>query len=63
MKIFFGFLQYIIYPKTWMLLRQFCLGINLSMHIRENADFPWQKTQQLATAGANFEGCNISLRR
>ena len=41
---FFCFLQYMIYPKTWMLLRQFCLGINLSMHIRENADFPWQKT-------------------
>ena len=40
-----------------MLLRQFSLHNNLSMHIRENTDFPLQKSQQLLSFKANFEGC------
>ena len=35
------------------MLRQFCLGNNLSTHIKENTDF----LQQLLNAEANFEGC------
>ena len=38
-----------------MLLRQFRLGNNLPMHIRENTDFPEQEPRQLLV---NFEGCN-----
>ena len=46
-----------------MLLRQFVLqyfAYNLScnnLHIRENTDFPWQKSLQLLSAEANFDGC------
>ena len=35
-----------------MLLKQFCPGNTLPMHIRENTDF----LQQLQIAEANFEG-------
>ena len=56
MKIFY-FLQKFIWKLTWMLLRQFCLGNNLLMHIRENTDFPWQKPWQLSRAEVNFKGC------
>ena len=37
-----------------MLLRQFCLGINLPTHIKENTDFPMQNPWQLLNAEANF---------
>ena len=40
-----------------MLLRQFCLGNKLLIHIKENTDFPWQKPWQLPNAEGNFEGC------
>ena len=40
-----------------MSLRQFHLGNNLLTHIRENADFSFQKFQQLPSAKANFKGC------
>ena len=43
-----------------MLLRQFRLGSNLPMHIRENTDFPWEKPLKLPSAKANFEGCGAS---
>ena len=33
------------------------LSNNLSMHIRENTDFPQQKPLQLWSAEANLEGC------
>ena len=42
-----------------MLLRQFCIGNNLLMQIRENTDFP----QQLPSAEANFEGCDYAIYR
>ena len=38
-----------------MLLREFCLGSNLPMHIRKNTDFLWQKPWQLPSAEANFK--------
>ena len=42
-----------------MLLIKFFNDSNLSMHINENTDFPWQKSRQLLNAGVNFEGsCN-----
>ena len=40
-----------------MLLRQFCLGNNLPLHIKKNIDFLRQKPQQLPNAKTNFEGC------
>ena len=39
-------------------LRQFCLGNNLPTHIRENADFLWEKPWKLPSTEANFEGCD-----
>ena len=36
-----------------MLLRQFCPGNNLLMHIRENTDFPRQKTSVIAECWGN----------
>ena len=42
-----------------MLLRQFCLGSNLSMHIRTNTDFLWQKPWQLPSVEANFEDWKV----
>ena len=33
------------------------------MHIRENTDFPWQKPQQLPSAEANFDGCDMYYHR
>ena len=51
------------------MLRQFRLGNNLPMHIRENTDFPRQKPWQLPSAAANFEGCiliqasNLMIKR
>ena len=54
---YFYFLKYFIQKLTWMLLRQFHLGNNLLTHIRENADFSFQKFQQLPSAKANFKGC------
>ena len=46
-------------PKLrWMLLKQFFLGNNLPMQIRENKDFPQQKLLQLPSANVNFEGWN-----
>ena len=42
-----------------MLLRQFCLGINLLTHIKENTDLPCQKPRQLVIAKVNFEDCVI----
>ena len=42
-----------------MLLRQFCLGSNLSMHIRTNTDFLWQKPWQLPSVEATFEDWKV----
>ena len=39
-----------------MLLRQFCLGNNLLMHLRVNTDFPQQKPRQLPSGEVNFKG-------
>ena len=41
-----------------MLLQQFCLGNDLSKHIRKNTGFPWQTFQQMQSVEANFEGCS-----
>ena len=38
-----------------MLLRQFCLGSNLPMQIREKTDFPRRKQ----SAKVNFEGSTV----
>ena len=40
-------------------VKTICLGNNLAKHIRENKDFPRQKSRQLASAKANFEGWTI----
>ena len=45
------------------MLRQFCFVNDLLKHIRENTDFPQQKSQQLLSAEANFEGCAIYIIR
>ena len=42
-----------------MLLRQFCLGNNLPMHIKENTDFLREKLWELPVVKANFEGCGL----
>ena len=42
-----------------MLLRQFCLGNNLPMHIKENTKFRRQKPRQLPSAQANFKGYGL----
>ena len=42
-----------------MLLRQFCLGSNLSMHIRTNTDFLWQKPWQLPSVEATLEDWKV----
>ena len=45
-----------IYPEINMnVVKIICLNNNLSMHIRENTDFPGQKPQQLLNADANFK--------
>ena len=44
-----------------MLLRQFCLGINLLTRSRENTDFPCKKPRQLVIVKVNFEDCVISV--
>ena len=52
----------IIYPKINMNVnnfewKQFRLGNDLPLHIRENIDFPRQRSRQLPSTEANFEGC------
>ena len=42
-----------------MLLRQLHLDNNLSLHIKENINFHWQRPQQLPGAKADFEGWNL----
>ena len=51
----------IIYPKINMLLRQFCLGNNLTMQIRENTDFPRQKPLQMPRQISKTELCTVSM--
>ena len=53
----FYFLQYFIQKLTWMLWKHFRLGNYLPTHIKENTYFFRQKSQQLLSAEANFEGC------
>ena len=45
------------------MFRRFCFVNDLLKHIRENTDFPQQKSQQLQSAEANFEGCAMYIIR
>ena len=52
--------SYILFTITYQkmdvnVVKTICLSNNLSMHIRENTDFPRQKPRQLPSTEANFE--------
>ena len=55
-EYFFTFYDSFLLFKS-ILLKTFCLGNNLSMHIKENTDFLRQKPRQLPSAEANSKGC------